>query len=100
MDKQLYYFVGSESQIGDLKLEKFGHQVSLDADAALNALDGGAQLCPAKDFNFTEQEVKDYPYPAFRACAPDEFQVKYRAALVAVHAHLEELRQQKVVTNG
>ena len=93
MEKQLYHFIGSECQLGDLKLEKFGTEVKLDTAAALNALEGGAQLCPQKDFNFTEQEVSLYPYPAFRASAPEAFQVKFRAALAAVVAHLEELRK-------
>jgi hypothetical protein len=93
MEKQSYFFIGSECQLGDLKLEKFGTEVKLDAAAALNALEGGAQLCPQKDFNFTEQEVSLYPYPAFRASAPEVFQVKFRAAMAAVVAHLEELKK-------
>jgi hypothetical protein len=93
MEKQSYFFIGSECQLGDLKLEKFGTEVKLDAAAALNALEGGAQLCPQKDFNFTEQEVSLYPYPAFRASAPEAFQVKFRAAQAAVAAHLEELKK-------
>lgn len=95
MDKQLYFFVGTETDLGGLKLERLGQQVTLDRDAALNALEGGAQLVPQKDFTFTQQELTDYPFPAFRATAPEDFQVKLRAALLAVASHLEELKQQK-----
>lgn len=94
MDKTLYYYIGSESQIGDVKLEKLGSPLKLDPVSALNAIEGGAQLVPEKDWTFTEQEVSLYPFPAFRAEAPEAFQVKYRAALVAVAAHLDELRAQ------
>jgi hypothetical protein len=101
MEKVLYHYIGSESQIGDLKLEKFGTEVSLTPAEALNAIEGGAQLCPHGAFTFTEQEVSLYPYPAFRASAPEAFHVKHRAALVAVAEHLAELRiQQNQATEG
>jgi hypothetical protein len=94
MEKQLYCFLGSESQIGELKLEKFGTEVALDPEAALNALEGGAQLVPKEEFSFTEQEVSLYPYPAFRDEAPEAFKAKYRATFGLVAAHLEKLRAQ------
>ena len=92
METQVYCFVGSECQIGDRKLEKFGTEISLDAAAARNALEGGAQLCPKASFDFTEQEVSLYPFPAHRANAPEAFTMKHREALRAVAAHLAELK--------
>lgn len=97
MDNKTYRFLGAECQIGDTKLERFGTELKLDDAAAYNALDGGAQLCPDADFDFTEQEVSLYPFPAFRADAPEAFWVKYRAALRAVAAHREVLHEQQKV---
>lgn len=87
-----YFFIGTECQVGDVSLEQFGTEIFLDREAALNALDGGAQLCPEDQFSFTQQEVTDYPYPAFQDSAPEAFHVKLHAARMAVAAHLEALK--------
>ena len=98
VEKSQYMFIGSASEVGDRKFETFGTEVALTVDEAFSAIDGGAQFLPKDQFNFTEQEVSLYPFPAFRAEAPEAFKSKHTAALVAVAAHLAVLREQ--VTNA
>lgn len=97
--KKIYCFLGADSQVGETSLEKFGQEISLSDAEAINALEGGVQLLPKQDFSerFTEQEISIYPFPLFRAEAPEAFTLKYRAALVAVPANLDALR--KAVVN-
>lgn len=84
--------MGSECEIGNRKLEKFGSEIKLTDAEALNALEGGAALCPDKDFRFTAEEIKKYPYAKFRDRAPDEFKERFKVAAIAIHAHLEALK--------
>lgn len=92
MEKQEYRFFGSECQIGSTKLEQLGATINLDPAEALNALRGGAQLCPQSKFPFSDEETKLYPFPAFRAAAPDEFKAKYHTASLVLSEHLQELQ--------
>lgn len=92
METQLYYFIGAESEIGTRKLEKYGSEIKLTDAEALNALDGGVQLLPAKDWHFTKEEVKQYPFPKFRERAPAEFKARHIAALKNAARHLRTLK--------
>lgn len=105
-EKQLYYFIGSSCDIGAPEergklyspgqhWEKFGSKAMFTEAEALNAIAGGGAFVPAADFNFTDDEVKTYRAPKFRQAAPDEFKVRYAAALVAIQNHLAELQKRQ-----
>lgn len=102
METQTYCFFGSECEIGRRTpgerqpplrhLEKFGTQVKLTDGEALNALEGGAALCPVADFHFTPEEIKGYLYPKMRMNAPKDFKERVKAATVATAALRRKLQ--------
>ena len=92
METSLYRFVGAVSEIGRKTLERLGTKISLSDAEALNAIDGGCQLCPAADFPFSDEECKKYSTSKFRDRAPEEFKARLKQAYLAVAAHLEVLK--------
>ena len=91
-----YRFLGTESQFGDVKLDKFGQSFELEDDEAVKLI-GHPRGVPAiseESFNeigFTESELEQYQYPGPRTEAPLDFTRKYVAALQVLHALRIEL---------
>ena len=109
--KSTYYFIGTSCDIGapvqrgklyspGMHFEKFGAKAMFTEAEALNVLAGGGAFVPEKDFDFTDEEIKKYPYPKFREKAPDEFKAKHATALAAISAHLEELQKRAALVAG
>jgi hypothetical protein len=84
----MYRYCGSQSFIGDLKLDKFGQSVEFDDAAAKNAILGGAAIVPATDplwKEFTDEELRKFSNPLSHRQAPAVFLQKKKMALGAYH---------------
>lgn len=83
--KHKFRFVGSETEMGDVRLEKLGDLVELTETEAdlLVYRSGGAPLITDEQFasaGFTADEMKQYAFWGQRADAPAEFHRKLAAA--------------------
>ena len=89
-----FRFVGSESEVGRVAMDRFGQRISFDEATAAMAILGGCGLCPAKDFDaigFTVDELAAYQTPGAQALAPESFHAKKRQAQGRVHVIRESL---------
>jgi hypothetical protein len=84
-----YYFVGSNSDIGDLiRLTRFGQAVELSDEQAREAVLGGCALVPEAEWDeigFDRPELERFASVASHERAPAAFIEKKKAALLAVH---------------
>jgi len=84
-----YYFVGSNSDIGEsIRLIRFGQAVELSDELAREAVLGGCALVADADFQeigFTLKELETFGSVGSHERAPAEFIEKKKRALVAVH---------------
>lgn len=93
-----YRNLGSETDIGHVQLRRLGQAVELDDILATEAIQGGACILPAADFDvlgFTDEELKMYATPGSQINAPAAFKEKLRAGWMAV----DKMRRQEV-THG
>lgn len=89
-----YRFVGTQADIGGVRLSRFGQKIDLPAADAKH--ERGPAVIPAERFDeigFTEEELAKYALSGPRSEAPKSFQDKLRAALEARHEYVHETRK-------
>lgn len=62
----VYRFVGTESNVGAIKMRRFGQRFQMAEDMAKSAILGGAALIPEEDFKaigFTDEDMKVWSDP-------------------------------------
>jgi hypothetical protein len=84
-----YYFVGSNSDIGEsIRLIRFGQTVELSDKLAREAVLGGCALVAEADFQeigFTPKELETFGAVGSHERAPTEFIEKKKRVLIAAH---------------
>jgi hypothetical protein len=83
-----YRFCGSFTEVGDLRLEKFGQAAEFSDALASDAILGGGCIIPSADFDkiaFTEQELSLYSNPSSHGDANQAFQNKKKRAVMVCH---------------
>lgn len=84
----LYRFVGANTEVGSVKLSKFGQPVELTDELARDVLAGGGSILPSDQFDeigFTEQELSLYSDNFSHGQANAAFQDKKKRALLLSH---------------
>jgi hypothetical protein len=87
-----YRFLGLSTEIGEIKLTKFGQAIELPDELARQVIgsheSGGAAILPNTEFEelgFTEQELSLYASPISHGQANESFHGKKKKGLLAVH---------------
>lgn len=85
--KRIYRYLGTGTEIGPLKLDRFGQRVEMEPDIALNAQLGGCALIPDEkfqEFGFTQEDLKVWADPFIDPfdVPSDAGQAKAKAAFI------------------
>jgi hypothetical protein len=82
----MYRYAGSLTDVGDVKLNKFGQLVEFPEELAQTVILGGGQILPTDDAvwkDFTEQELSIYANPLTHAQANASFLAKKKKTQIA-----------------
>ena len=96
MARQLFRFVGSECEIGGVRLDRFGQRVELDLDFAPVAIRGGAALLTQEQFHslgFSEEDLKVWgsPFIDLNEVPANPVEAKNKAVFLAKRAKAQQL---------
>lgn len=96
MAKQLFRFVGSECEIGQVRLDRFGQRVELESDFVSIAISGGAALLTQEQFHslgFSEDDLKIWgsPFIDLNEVPADPVEAKSKAVFLVKRAKAQQL---------
>lgn len=83
-----YRYCGTLTEVGELRLTKFGQVAEFSDAQAREVILGGGAIVPSADFDkiaFTEQELSLYSNSGSHGEANRAFQAKKKSALMACH---------------